>query len=574
MADPRGESNSYGGYSGSGGGGYSNKSGGSVSGQGAQFQGNGNDGSAARAAAAAAKETQRRNADMQAQIKAAEARKQMDEANARYEAQQAQVQAERLAYAQQQNALNPIKTTMGTENTGFTGGLGQPTVNGVPVTEQGIYGGNYPQPSLLQAMALGQDFSPQMPNTAAGWLAMATNPASIFAKAFASESMLGMNDRARDEYALNAQEAARDPNNPWNTMTEAQKVSMSRQSQLDEQLPNAYIGGGQGRPNEAQLNAMRPSNISESQWAGLPMEMKSSLAQSSGMMGGMGNEGGGGNMMNSFLGGQLPQPDTGGYGARDYSGSGGTFKPITFRSGTGNPDPYAGLSDMAQQGQGMFNVAGQDALQAADQFNYNFDPQAAGQRLFDERSSLLEPAFAQQRAKNLEQMQGLGRIGLQLSGEGLGAGEDSGMMNPDMFGMNAAQSQALAGLSAQSTQDAFGQEVQRAGLDLNQFNTNQMTDQQRYANLMGTGQGMLTASMLEPQVRNQLIAQQQQQQGLDQNYELGKYGNETARITGQAQANNYNYQPDPWLSGLTSLGSSFLGTTGGSGWLSGIFGGS
>ena len=277
-------------------------------------------------------------------------------------------------------------------------------------------------------------------------------------------------------------------------------------------------------------------------------------------------------MMNSFLGGQLPQPDMG--MGRDYQPTGGTFKPITFRSGTGNPDPYAGLSDMAQQGQGMFNVAGQDALQAADQFNYNFDPQAAGQRLFDERSSLLEPAFAQQRAKNLEQMQGLGRIGLQLSGEGLGAGEDSGMMNPDMFGMNAAQSQALAGLAAQSTQDAFGQEVQRAGLDLNQFNTNQMTDQQRYANLMGTGQGMLTASMLEPQVRNQLIAQQQQQQGLDQNYELGLYGNETARITGQAQANNYNYQPDPWLSGLTSLGSSFLGTTGGSGWLSGIFGGS
>ena len=567
MADPRGESNSYGGYSGSGGGGYNNKSGGKAPNQ----NNTNNNAAAARAAAAAAKETQRRNADMQAQIKAAEARKQMDEANARYEAQQAQAQAERLAYAQQQNALNPIKTTMGTENIGFTGGLGQPTVNGVPVTEQGIYGGNYPQQSLSQAMALGQDFSPRMPNTAAGWMAMATNPASIFAKAFASESMLGMNDRARDEYALNAQEAARDPNNPWNTMTEAQKVSMSRQSQLDEQLPNAYIGGGQGRPNEAQLNAMRPSNISESQWAGLPMEMKSSLAQSSGMMGGLGGEGGGGGMLQSTVG-VAGGPMAG--GARDYQPTGGTFKPITFRSGTGSPDPYAGLSDMAQQGQGVFNVAGQDALQAADQFNYNFDPQAAGQRLFDERSSLLEPAFAQQRAKNLEQMQGLGRIGLQLSGEGLGAGEDSGMMNPDMFGMNAAQSQALAGLSAQSTQDAFGQEIQRAGLDLSQFNTNQMTDQQRYANLMGTGQSMLTGSMMEPQVRAQLIAQQQQQQGLDQNYELGKYGNETARITGQAQANNYNYQPDPWLSGLTSLGSAFLGTTGGSGWLSGKFGGS
>lgn len=481
----------------------------------------------------------------------------------------ARQQAQRLAYAQQQNALNPIKTTMGTENTGFTGGLGQPTVNGVPVYEKGTYGGNYPQQSLSQAMALGQDFSPQMPNTAAGWMAMATNPASIFAKAFVNENILGMNTRSRDTYQDNAKEASRDPTNPWNTMTEAQKVSMSRQSQLDEQLPNAYIGGGQGRPNEAQLNAMRPENISESQWAGLPMEMKSSLAQSSGMMGG---GGGGGNMMNSFVGGQLP--DIGMGTGRDYQPTGGTFKPITFRSGTGNSDPYAGLSDMAQQGQGMFNVAGQDALQSADQFNYNFDPQQAGRDLFTERSSLLEPAFAQQRAKNLEQMQGLGRIGLQLSGEGLGAGENSGMMNPDMFGMNAAQSQALAGLSAQSTQDAFAQETQRAGLDLNQFNTNQMTDQQRYTNLMGTGQSMLTGSMIEPQMRAELLTQGRQQQALDQTYELGRYNADTARITGQAQANDYNYQPDPWLSGLTSLGSSFLGTSGGSGWLSGLFGGS
>ena len=78
--------------------------------------------------------------------------------------------------------------------------------------------------------------------------------------------------------------------------------------------------------------------------------------------------------------------------------------------------------------------------------------------------------------------------------------------------------------------------------------------------------------MMEPEIRNQLIAQQQQQQALDQNYELGLYGNETARITGQAQADRANYQPDPWLSGLTSLGTSFLGSTGGGGWLSGILG--
>ena len=165
--------------------------------------------------------------------------------------------------------------------------------------------------------------------------------------------------------------------------------------------------------------------------------------------------------------------------------SNGNFKPITFRSGTGTGvidssgvstslgEDYAGLPALVGQGTGLMGQASTLAQQAPSEFNYNFDPQAAGQRLFNERSALLEPAFAQQRAKNMEQMQGLGRIGLGLSGEGLGAGADSGMFNPDMLGVNQAQAQALAQLSAQSTQDAFGQEVQRYGLDLNQFNTNQ-----------------------------------------------------------------------------------------------------
>ena len=475
------------------------------------------------------------------------------------EAQRQQEQAERLAYAQQQNALNPIRTTMGTETNGY-GVNGQQVVNGIPVTDLSTMDtGGYQNPmSRADAAIMGQNFTPQLPNTAGGWMQMAGSPFSPFIQSFADQTRYGMSPASQAIFD------GLDPTQKANIGSLQDQVNYARNIVKQNQAaPNSYTG------------PQKPSNFSDQQWNSMTQGQKQFMSPEGAFGGqaGMGNAGGGGgNMMNSFLGGQLPELNMG--MGRDYQPTGGTFKPITFRSGTGNSDPYAGLSDMAQQGQGMFNVAGQDALQSADQFNYNFDPQAAGQRLFDERSSLLEPAFAQQRAKNLEQMQGLGRIGLQLSGEGLGAGEDSGMMNPDMFGMNAAQSQALAGLSAQSTQDAFGQEVQRAGLDLNQFNTNQMTDQQRYANLMGTGQGMLTASMLEPQVRNQLIAQQQQQQGLDQNYELGLYGNETARITGQAQANNYNYQPDPWLSGLTSLGSSFLGTTGGSGWLSGIFGGS
>ena len=424
--------------------------------------------------------------------------------------------------------------------------------NNVPVDDRSTYGGQQTDMSRADAAIMGQDFRPQMPTSLGGMMQMASSPFSPFIQSFADQTRYGMSPASQAIFD------GLDPTQRNNIGSMQDQVNYARnQVMQDQAAPNSYTG------------PQKPSNFSDQQWNSMTQGQKQFMSPEGAFGGqaGMGNSGGGGgNMMNSFVGGQLP--DIGMGTGRDYQPTEGTFKPITFRSGTGNSDPYAGLSDMAQQGQGMFNVAGQDALQSADQFNYNFDPQQAGRDLFTERSSLLEPAFAQQRAKNLEQMQGLGRIGLQLSGEGLGAGENSGMMNPDMFGMNAAQSQALAGLSAQSTQDAFGQEVQRAGLDLNQFNTNQMTDQQRYANLMGTGQSMLTASTIEPEMRNQLIGQQQQQQLLDQNYALGVGQNETARIIGQAQANAANYQPDPWLSGLTGLGTAFLGTSGGSGWLS------
>ena len=428
-----------------------------------------------------------------------------------------------------------------------------------------------------------QDFTPQMPDNPLSLLM--GGPFSPFIKSGLEQTRYGMNDIAQDEYALNVKEASRDPNSPWHTMTPAQKVQMSRQPQMNNQLANAYIGGGQGNLNEAQLNAMRPENISETQWAGLPMEMKSSLAQSSGMMGGMGDGAGGSGMLQSTVGvagGPLVP-----LGGRDYQPTGGTFKPITFRSGTGTAvldgdglstslsDAYSGLPALVGQGTGLMGQASTLAQQAPNEFNYNFDPQAAGQRLFNERSALLDPMFAQQRTKNLEQMQGLGRLGLQLSGEGLGAG--SGMMNPDMFGVNQAQSQALSQLAAQSTQDAFGQEMQRAGLDLNQFNTNQQQQQQQYANLMGSGQGMLSAGLQAPALEQSLTGipftqagMNQTQQGLDQSYALGTEQNAISRMLAQAKIDQGNVQDNGWLTGLTSLGSSFLGTSGGSGWLTGL----
>ena len=426
-----------------------------------------------------------------------------------------------------------------------------------PFAQQGggAYYPDYTPPNFMDKIG---NFLPS--NAAAGWLGDklgtdsyvggALNAYSNFnpTSKFVNQTRYGMNDAARTEYLRQEQT---NPN--WANMSESDRVSLARKPYMDAN--NNYTG------------PQKPSNFSDQQWNSMTQGQRQFMSPegSFGGQAGMSNQGG-----QSGAGGMMNQTNMG--GSRDYSGAEGTFKPVTFRSGSmGQGDPYAGLSDMAQQGQGLFGQAAAQAQQAPDQFNYNFNPEQAGQDLFNQRAELLQPQFAQQNAQAQESMFGTGRLGLRLAGEGIGAGAGSGMMSPDAFGVNAAQSQALAGLAAQSTNDAFGQELQRSGLDLSQFNANQMTQQQQYANLMGTGQGMLSGSMMEPEIRNQLIAQQQQQQALDQNYELGLYGNETARITGQAQADRANYQPDPWLSGLTSLGTSFLGSEGGSGWLSGIF---
>ena len=494
-------------------------------------------------------------------------------------------------------------------------GRGQTVVNNVPVTDlstQADPAQLAQQSALSRAVAAirGQDFTPQLPNTAGGWMSMATNPFSPFTKSFMDRTRYGMSPASQSIFD------GLDPTQRSNIGTPQDQVNYARNLvQQQQAAPNSYTG------------PQKPSNFSDQQWNSMTQGQQQFMSPEGAFGGQAGMSGQGGQ---GQAGGMMSQTNMG--GSRDYSGAEGTFKPVTFRSGAmGQGDPYAGLSDMAQQGQGLFgqaavqaqqapdqfnynfnpeqaqgllDQAGAQAQQAPSQFNYNFNPEQAGQDLFNQRASLLQPQFAQQNAQAQESMFGTGRLGLRLAGEGIGAGAGSGMMSPDAFGVNAAQSQALAGLAAQSTNDAFGQELQRAGLDsnqfamnqagqqqqfgnlmgagqgmfgnqmaqsgldLSQFNANQMTQQQQYANLMGTGQGMLSGSMMEPEIRNQLIAQQQQQQALDQNYELGLYGNETARITGQAQANKANYQPDPWLSGLTSLGTSFLGSTGGSGWLS------
>jgi len=408
------------------------------------------------------------------------------------------------------------------------------------------------QLTRAQAAVAGQNFTPRS-GQRGGLLTQAiAGPVAPIAQAFMDETRYGMNDRAQAAY--DNQQAVYDLGgegmNPAD-MSPAQRVQLARSGQMNEQLPHAM--------NSKQRSA-----------AGLPDLPR-----------------GDGGMQYHTLGPKSleVQGPSGGATIPNGGSDTGTFKPITFRSGAGTSvldesglstslgEDYAGLSGLVGQGTGLMGEAAGMAQQAPNEFNYNFDPSGAAQSLFNERSALLEPAFAQQRAKNMEQMQGMGRIGLSLAGEGLGAG--SGMMNPDMFGMNQAQSGALAQLSAQSTQDAFGQEMQRAGLDMSQFGANQQAQQQQYANLMGSGTGMLSAGMGGAALENQLAGIPmtlaglgQQQQGLDQSYEMGNYQNATQRMLAEAKIAQGNVQDNGWLTGLTSLGSSFLGTKAGGDWLS------
>jgi len=366
-------------------------------------------------------------------------------------------------------------------------------VNNIPVRDLSTQGNSNQlnnQPSYAQAAVAGQNFAPQMPSSTIGMLMAAANPVMGAAKAVGSsfwdQTKYGMNDRAQEAY--NNQEAnyaIGGGKNPAD-MTPQERVQLARSGQMNEQLPHAFIGSP---TTDAQRAAVANGTVNPT----------------GGLVGG-GND----------AGAAIPN------GSLDT----GTFKPVTFRSGSG-----------------LYDKAEDMAMADPAQFNYNFDPEGAASSLFSERSALLDPVFAQQRARNMEQMQGLGRIGLKLSGEGLGAGTGSGMMNPDMYGMNAAQSNALANLSAQSTTDAFGQELQRAGLDMSQFMTNEGSKQNMFGNLTGL-------------------------EALRQNYELSKSGQDIQRE--QMKYNTTN-RDNGWLTGLTSLGTSFLGTNTGSNWLTGLF---
>lgn len=125
------------------------------------------------------------------------------------------------------------------------------------------------------------------------------------------------------------------------------------------------------------------------------------------------------------------------------------FKPYSVTTGLGtgyfNPETQtAGYTlDPALQAwrDSMMQAAGQ-AMPTS------FDTSANAQQYYNEMQQMMQPA---RQAENLALQQdlfGSGRLGMRLAGEGAGAG--SGMVQPDVFGLNQARAQADQALAQQA----------------------------------------------------------------------------------------------------------------------------
>lgn len=179
------------------------------------------------------------------------------------------------------------------------------------------------------------------------------------------------------------------------------------------------------------------------------------------------------------------------------------FKPYTLTTsvGTTSYDKNKGfnlgltqpLLDIQEAGYGG---AGQLVGEIPEAFGreaaqFGFDRDLAGRTsdIFREQSSLLEPAFAQQRQQLQSDLFGSGRMGLMLAGEAAGAGA-GGMVSPDAFGLGRAQSETLANLAAQSRQQALGEQQQAYGIESGMFGINEAAQQQRAQNLLAGTTGL------------------------------------------------------------------------------------
>jgi hypothetical protein len=251
---------------------------------------------AAKAAAArnaAALETQRRNQDGQSQIKAAEAAQAQQQAQAQALAQQKAAQQQQ----QNQQGIAAYKAMMeGPVVAGDPNVVGNTYANAPTQFTEGRSGTSYyPEnaPDTMFRGLMGNITGGNVLSNAAKMVGE-DNILGNFLKDysefdplgdFAQQTVYGMNDVAKQEYM---RQEASNPN--WPMMSEKERVQLARKPQMDNQLPHAFINDGiSNTANDAQLNAMRPENLSEAQFLSLPIQMKRALTLSGQGGGNQGN---------------------------------------------------------------------------------------------------------------------------------------------------------------------------------------------------------------------------------------------------------------------------------------------
>jgi len=131
------------------------------------------------------------------------------------------------------------------------------------------------------------------------------------------------------------------------------------------------------------------------------------------------------------------------------------FRPYTMTSGFGTSQ-YTSDSYQSRLADPFYNVQ-MGALTGAGNLMgtlASFDPVQRQKDIYQQQAALLQPEFQAQQQRLESGAFGRGRLGLRLAGEAVGAGS-GGSVQPDVFGLGQAQSQALGQLAVQSREQAL-----------------------------------------------------------------------------------------------------------------------
>lgn len=249
------------------------------------------------------------------------------------------------------------------------------------------------------------------------------------------------------------------------------------------------------------------------------------------MLGSLFGGGGGAGLFGSVLSGLF---GSGGIGyakeaidkAKEY-GSDIKFRGVTTTgpTGGGTYDPTTGevsvgLSDYAK---GIFDPSMAGAAKIAESLK-DFDLGQRSEQLFGQYREALDPVLEAERQQLASDLFRTGRSGVRMSGESVGAGQGTGMVQPEAYTLAQGQTQALADAYRRARGEALGEATGLAQLSTGLMGQGLALDQAAQ-NLMKLGLDYETARsvaaasagdlMLQPYSWAAKYAQENRGQGMD-----------------------------------------------------------